>query len=157
MNNLMWLTNVRISKLYIIKIRIYLFFSFTDKLRGTKNEQSNVATYGGISNIYIIQILIYPFFCFTDKVSRTKTQQYDVATYVKRIHVYIFFWVCFEHSTVAAYGGTSKLFIIHIRFYLLFCFTDKVRGTKTEHSDVATYGGIIHVYIFFAYSYLDNV
>ena len=50
---------------------------------------------------------------------------------------------------MAMYGGTSKLFIIHIRFYLFFCFTDKVRWTKTEHSDVDTYGGIIHVYIFF--------
>ena len=28
------------------------------------------------------------------------------------------------------------------------CFTEKVRGTKTEHSDVDTYGGRIHVYIF---------
>ena len=37
---------------------------------------------------------------------------------------------------------------MHIRFYLFFCFTDKVRGTKTEHSDVAAYGGRIHVYIF---------
>ena len=49
---------------------------------------------------------------------------------------------------MATYGGISKLFIIHISFYLFFCFTDEVRGTKTEHSDVATYGGRIHVYIF---------
>ena len=78
-----------------------------------------------------------------------KTEHYDVTTYDGRIHVYIYFLVRFEQSTVATYGGISKLFIIHIRFYLFFCFTDKVRGMKTKHSDVATYGGRIHVYIFF--------
>ena len=54
-------------------------------------------------------------------------------------------------------GGISKLYIIHVCIYLLFCFTGKVRGTKTEKSDVATYGGRIHVYIFHGYGYLDNV
>ena len=39
-----------------------------------------------------------------------------------------------------------KLYIIYIRFYLLFCFTDKVRGMKTEQSDVAKYGKRIDVY-----------
>ena len=53
-----------------------------------------------------------------------------------------------EHSDVATYGGISKIYIIHIRFYLFFCFTDKVCGTKSEHSDVATYGRRIYVYIF---------
>ena len=47
---------------------------------------------------------------------------------------------------MATYGGISKLYTIHMRIYLLFSFTDKVRGTKTEQSDVDTYGGIIHVY-----------
>ena len=58
---------------------------------------------------------------------------------------------------MATYGGVSKLFIIYIRFYLFFCFTDELRGTKYEHFDVATYGGRIHFYIFVAYGYLDNV
>ena len=49
------------------------------------------------------------------------------------------------------YGGISKLYIIRIRIYLFFCFTDKVCGTKTEQSDVATYGGRIDVYIFYGY------
>ena len=128
-------TYVRISKIY--------------NVRGTKTEQSDVATYGGISKIYIIQIRIYLFFRFTDKVRGTKTQQSDVATYGGIIHVYIFFRVRFDQSTVATYDGILELFIIHIRFYLFFCFTEKVLGTKTEHSDEATYGGRIHVYIFF--------
>ena len=38
---------------------------------------------------------------------------------------------------MATYGRIYKLFIIHIRFYLLFFFTDEVRGTKTEHSDLS--------------------
>ena len=105
----------RISKIYIMEIRIYLFFRFTEKVRGTKTEQSDVATYGGIihayiffwvhfeqrtldtyggiSKLYIIQILIYLFFCFTEIVRSTKTEQSDVATNDRRIHVCIFFWV----------------------------------------------------------------
>ena len=59
------------------------------------------------------------------------------------------FCVRYEKSTVATYCGISELFIIHIRLYLFFCFTDKVRGMKTENFDVATYGGKIHVYILF--------
>ena len=42
-----------ISKLYIIQIHIYIFFSFTDKIRGTKTEQSDVTTYGGRIHVYI--------------------------------------------------------------------------------------------------------
>ena len=42
-----------ISKLYIIQIHIYLFFRFTDKLCGTKTEQSDVSTYGGRIHVYI--------------------------------------------------------------------------------------------------------
>ena len=120
-----------ISKLYIIYIRFYLFFCFTDKVHGTKTEQSDVDTYGGISKLYIIQIRIYLFFRFTDKVLGTKTEQSDVAMYCGRIHVNIYSWVRFEQSTVATYGGMSKLYIIYIRFYLLFRFADKLRGTKT--------------------------
>ena len=97
--------------------------------------------YGEISKIYIIHICIYLFFRFTDKVRGTKYEHTDVATYGRRIHVNIFIQVCFEQSTVATYGGILKLFIIHRSFYLLFFFTDEVRGTKTEHYDVATYGG----------------
>ena len=108
-----------------------------------------MATYGRILKIYIIPIRIYLFFCFTLKVRGTKTEHSDVATYGGRIHVYIYFRVRFDQSTVAAYGGISKLFIIHIPFYLFFHFTEKLCGTKTEKYDVATYGGIIHVYIFF--------
>ena len=65
------------------------------------------------------------------------------------IHDYIFFRVRYEQSTVATYYGISKLFIIHVRFYLFFRFTDKVRRTKTENFDVAKYCGKSHVYIFF--------
>ena len=82
-----------ILKLYIIQIRIYLFFSFTDKVRGTKTEKSDVATYGRISKLYIIQVCIYLFFRLTDKVRETKNEQSDVATYSGRIHVNIYFWV----------------------------------------------------------------
>ena len=85
---------------------------FTDKVHGTKTEQSDVATYGGriyvytflpvrfeqstvatyggISKLYIIQIRFYPFFRFTDKLRWTKTEQSGMATYGGRIHVYIF-------------------------------------------------------------------
>ena len=52
-----------------------------------------------------------------------------------------------EHSTLAKYGGISKVYSIHIRIYLFFCFNEKVRGTKTEQSDGATYGGIYKLYI----------
>ena len=104
--------------------------------------------YGRISKIYITRIRIYLFFFFTVKVRGTKTEHYDVAMYGGIIHAYIYFRVRFEQSTVATYGGISKLFITHIRFYLFFCFTVKVRGKKTEHSDVATYGRRIHVYIY---------
>ena len=62
-----------------------------------------------------------------------------------------------EQSTVATYGGKFKLYIIQIRFYLFFRFTEKVRGTKTEKYDVDTYCGRIHVNIFSRYGYLDNV
>ena len=71
-------------------------------------------------------------------VRGTKT---GMATYGGKIHDYIFFRVRFEQSTVATYGGISKLFIVHVRIYHFFRFNLKVHGTKTEHSDVATYGG----------------
>ena len=91
-----------ISKLYIIQIRIYLFFPFTDKVRGTKTEKSDVATYGGISKLCIIQIRFNLFFRFTEKVRRTKTEQSDVATYGGRIHVFIFSRVRLGISWLAA-------------------------------------------------------
>ena len=115
------------------------------KVCGAKNEHSYVDTYGGISKIYIIRIRIYLFFRFTVKVRGMKTEHSDVATYGRRIHVNIYSRVKFDQSSVATYSGISKLFIIQIRFYLFFSFTDKVCGMKTEHSDVATYGGRIHV------------
>ena len=71
-----------------------------------------------------------------------------MATYGKIIHVNKCSQVRFEKSTVATYGKISKLYIMQIRFYLLFRFTDKVCGTKTEQSDVAMYGGRIHVNIY---------
>ena len=91
-----------ISKLYITQIHIYLFFRFTEKIRGTKTGKSVLATFGGVSKLYIIQICIYLFFRFTDKLRGTKTEQSDVAAYGKIIHVYIFFryalssqlWLC---------------------------------------------------------------
>ena len=46
------------------------------------------------------------------------------------------------------YGGISKLYIIQILIYLLFTFTDKVLGMKTDQSDGATYGSRIHVNIY---------
>ena len=75
-----------------------------------------------------------------------KNEKSDVATYGGRIHINIYYWVLFDQLTVATYGGILKLYIIYIRFHLLFCFTDKVRGTKTEQSNVATYCEKIHVY-----------
>ena len=102
----------------------------------------------GYINYISYRYVFISLFRFTYKVRGTKTEQSDVATYGVRIHVYILFRVCLDHSTVAMYGGTSKLYIMLIRIYILFCFTDKVRGEKTNQSDVATYGGIIHVYIF---------
>ena len=114
-------------KIYIIQIRIYLFFRFTDKVHGTKTEHSDVATYGGRVHVYI-----YFWVQF---------EQSTVAKYGGRIYDYIFFRVHYEQSTVDTYCGIYKLFISHIRFYLFFCFTDEVRGTKTENCDVATYGG----------------
>ena len=113
-----------------------------------------MGTYGGICKLYIIQIRIYLFFRFTDKVHGTKTEQYDVATYGEIIHVNIYSRVQFYQSTVATYGGISKLYTIQIRFYLLFSFTDKVCGTKTEKYDVDKYGGRIHVY---TYQYVSNM
>ena len=70
--------------------------------------------------IFIIQIRIYLFFRFTDKVPGKKSEHSDVDTYGGRINVYIFIRVSFEQSTVAMYGGISKLFIIHIRFISSF-------------------------------------
>ena len=66
------------------------------KVRWTKTENPDVATYGGLSNIYIIQIRIYLFFRFTLKVRGTKYEHSDVATYGGRIHVHIFIQVRFE-------------------------------------------------------------
>ena len=126
---------------YVGRVHVYIYF-------WVRFEQSTVAMYGGISKLFITHIRFYLLFCFTVKVLGTKTEHSDVATYGGRIHVYIFIWVLLEQSTVATYGGISKLFTIHIRIYLFFRFTEKVRGTKTEHSDVATYGGRIHVYIY---------
>ena len=105
-------THGSISKIYIIRIRIYLFFRFTVKVRGMKTEhsdvatygrrihvyiyiwvrfeQSTVATYGSISKLFITHISFYLFFHFTDKVRGTKTEHSDVATYGGRIHVYIY-------------------------------------------------------------------
>ena len=54
-----------------------------------------------------------------------------------------------QKSDVATYGGISIIYIIQIRIYLFFSFTEKVRGTKIENCDVATYGEKIHVYIFY--------
>ena len=126
-------------------------------IRGMKTEQSDVSTYGGISKIYFIQIHIYLFFCFTDKVHGTKIQQSDVATYGGRIHVYIYFRVCFEQSTMAMYGGIPKLFIIHIHIYLFFCFTDKVREKKRNTLMWLRMGGEFMSTYVFAYGYLANV
>ena len=94
-----------ISKLYIIQIRIYLFFRFTDKVRETKPEQSDVATYGGILKLYIIPIRIFLFFCFTDEVRGTKNKHSDVATYGGRIHVYIFFAYGYLGNVSSIYCG----------------------------------------------------
>ena len=74
-----------------------------------------------------------------------------MATYGGRIRVYLFFRVRFEQSAVATYGSISKLFIIYMRIYLFFRFTDKVRGTLNEQSDVSKYGNRIYVYILFGY------
>ena len=56
-------------------IRIYLLFRFTSKVRGMKNEQSDVATYRRISNLYIY----FP----------VRFEQSTVATYGRRSKIYI--------------------------------------------------------------------
>ena len=77
------------------------------------NNKLRMAGYGKyISYIYVF---ISSFF-FSDKLCGTKTEHSDVATHGGRIHVYIFIRVRFEQSTVAMYGGITKLFIIQIRF-----------------------------------------
>ena len=126
-------TYVGIYKIYIIHISIYLFFCFTEKVRGTKTEQSDVATYGSISKLYIIQIRIYLFFCFTEKVLGTKAEQSDVATYGGRIHVYIFY----------GYGLSSQLCLcmegylnyISSRYAFITCFVSltKCAGRKLNN------------------------
>ena len=50
-----------------------------------------------------------------------------------------------EQSSVATYGEIYNVYIIQIRIYVLFCFTDKVCWSKTEQSDVAIYGRRIYV------------
>ena len=42
-----------ILKIYIIHIRIYLFFRFTLKVGGTTTEHSDVDTYGGRIHVYL--------------------------------------------------------------------------------------------------------
>ena len=46
-------TDGLISKIYIIHIRIYLFFRFTVKVRRIKTKHSDVATYDGRIHFYI--------------------------------------------------------------------------------------------------------
>ena len=77
-----------------------------------------------------------------------KIEQSTVGTYGGISKLYIEGGKKTEHSYVDTYGGISKINIIHIRIYLFFRFTEKVRGKKTEHSNVATYVGRIHVYIY---------
>ena len=64
-----------LSKIFIIKIRIYLFSHFTDKVRGAKNEQSDVAMYGRR-----IHVNIY---------SRVRFEQSTVDTYGEIPKLYI--------------------------------------------------------------------
>ena len=70
---------------------------------------------------------------------------------------YIFLGIVLAFNCGYVYCMILKLYIIYIRFYLLFCFTDKVRGMKTEHTDVSTYVGRIQVHKCFVYGYLANV
>ena len=49
-----------ISKPYITQIRIYLFFCFTEKVLGTKTEQSDVVMYGGRIHVHIfLQVRLF--------------------------------------------------------------------------------------------------
>ena len=48
-----------ILKLFIIHISFYLFLSFSDKVRGTKTEHSDEATYGGRIHVYIFLAYCY--------------------------------------------------------------------------------------------------
>ena len=62
--------------------------------------------------------------------------------------IYIF-WVRFEQSTVATYGGISKLFIIHIRFYLFFVSLTKYAGRKLNTMMwLRMTGEFISIYLF---------
>ena len=127
------------------------------KVRGTKNEHSDVAMYGGISKIYIIHISISLFFWFTDKLRGTKTEHFDVAMYGGRIHVYIYLRVRFDQSTVATCGGMSKLFIIHIRFIYSFISLTKFVGQKLNTLMWLRIAGESMSTYISAYDYLDNV
>ena len=122
-----------IYKLFIIQIRIYFFFRFTDKVSGKKNEQSDVAKYGRISKLYIIQIRIYLLFRFNYKVRGTKTEQSDAARCSRRIHVNKYSRVRIKQSTVGTYGGILKLFIIYIIFYLFSVSLKKYEGRKLNN------------------------
>ena len=62
--------------------------------------------------------------------------------------IYFFGYALSSQLWLHMAGYRKYLSSIYV-FYLLFCFTEKVHGTKTEHYDVANYGGRIHVYIFF--------
>ena len=60
-----------------------------------------------------------------------------------------YFWYAWSSQLWLHMAGYRNYISSRHVFWLLFCFTDKVRGTKTEQSDVATYGGKICVYIYF--------
>ena len=53
----MWIRTVG-GIIYILQLYICCIFWFTDSVRGTKNEQSHMNTYGGRSHVYIF-IYIY--------------------------------------------------------------------------------------------------
>ena len=126
-------------------------------LFGNKTEHSDVAMYGGISKIYIIHISIYLFFCFTDKLRGTKTEHFDVAMYGGRIHVSIFFCVRFDQSTVATYGGLSKLFIIHIRIIYSLISLTKFVGRKLNTLVWLRIAGVSMSIYISIYDHLANV
>ena len=133
-----------ISSRYIF---ISSFVSLT-KYAGRKLENLMWLRMAGYLNCISCRYVFISYFVSLTKYAGQKLNNLMWICMVGEFMSIYFFRVRFEKSTVSTYCGMSKLYIIHIHFYLFFLFTEKLRGTKTEQSDVATYGVIIRVFVF---------
>ena len=99
-----------ISKLYIIQIRIYLFFTSTEKVRGKKTEKSDVATYVRIIHAYIFfwGTVIWIMSHFLTAENRPGFQ-WNVDTYGGRSHIYLLpLFVCIIYCFIDIHDGRSQ-------------------------------------------------